>query len=125
MRIGTYTLDNNLMLAPMAGVTDRPFRQLCRRLGAGLVVSEMLSSNPRVWNTAKSMQRMDHSGESGIRSVQIAGADPDLMAEAAKFNVANGAQIIDINMGCPAKKVNKNTENAVCVSDIKVKLLHW
>ena len=107
MRIGTYTLDNNLMLAPMAGVTDRPFRQLCRRLGAGLVVSEMLSSNPRVWNTAKSMQRMDHSGESGIRSVQIAGADPDLMAEAAKFNVANGAQIIDINMGCPAKKVNK------------------
>lgn len=107
MRIGTYTLDNNLMLAPMAGVTDRPFRQLCRRLGAGLVVSEMLSSNPRVWNTAKSMQRMDHSGESGIRSVQIAGADPDLMAEAAKFNVANGAHIIDINMGCPAKKVNK------------------
>jgi tRNA-dihydrouridine synthase B len=91
----------------MAGVTDRPFRQLCRRLGAGLVVSEMLSSNPRVWNTAKSMQRMDHSGESGIRSVQIAGADPDLMAEAAKFNVANGAHIIDINMGCPAKKVNK------------------
>ena len=91
----------------MAGVTDRPFRQLCRRLGAGLVVSEMLSSNPRVWNTAKSMQRMDHSGESGIRSMQIAGADPDLMAEAAKFNVANGAQIIDINMGCPAKKVNK------------------
>ena len=91
----------------MAGVTDRPFRQLCRRLGAGLVVSEMLSSNPRVWNTAKSMQRMDHSGESGIRSVQIAGADPDLMAEAAKFDVANGAQIIDINMGCPAKKVNK------------------
>ena len=72
-----------------------------------MVVSEMLSSNPRVWNTAKSMQRMDHSGESGIRSVQIAGADPDLMAEAAKFNVANGAQIIDINMGCPAKKVNK------------------
>lgn len=91
----------------MAGVTDRPFRQLCRRLGAGLVVSEMLSSNPRVWNTAKSMQRMDHSGESGIRSVQIAGADPDLMAQAAQFNVANGAQIIDINMGCPAKKVNK------------------
>ncbi|MDC8829399.1 tRNA dihydrouridine synthase DusB [Alteromonas gilva] len=107
MQIGTYSLDNNLMLAPMAGVTDRPFRQLCRRLGAGLVVSEMLSSNPKVWNTAKSMQRMDHSGESGIRSVQIAGADPDLMAEAAKFNVANGAQIIDINMGCPAKKVNK------------------
>ena len=107
MQIGPYKLDNNLMLAPMAGVTDRPFRQMCRRMGAGLVVSEMLSSNPKVWNTAKSMQRMDHTGEEGIRSVQIAGADPDLMAQAAQFNVANGAQIIDINMGCPAKKVNK------------------
>lgn len=107
MQIGPYTLDNNLMLAPMAGVTDRPFRQMCRRMGAGLVVSEMLSSNPKVWNTAKSMHRMDHSGEDGIRSVQIAGADPELMAQAAQFNVANGAQIIDINMGCPAKKVNK------------------
>ena len=91
----------------MAGVTDRPFRQLCRRLGAGLAVSEMLSSNPKVWKTEKSMSRMDHSGESGIRSVQIAGADPKLMAEAAQFNVKNGAQIVDINMGCPAKKVNK------------------
>ncbi|GGW90626.1 tRNA dihydrouridine synthase DusB [Alteromonas halophila] len=107
MRIGPYQLDNNLMLAPMAGVTDRPFRQLCKRMGAGLVVSEMLSSNPRVWKTAKSMARMDHSGEEGIRSVQIAGADPALMAQAAQFNVENGAQIIDINMGCPAKKVNK------------------
>ncbi|QPG05557.1 tRNA dihydrouridine synthase DusB [Salinimonas marina] len=107
MQIGPYKLDNNLMLAPMAGVTDRPFRQMCRRMGAGLVVSEMLSSNPKVWNTAKSMHRMDHTGEEGIRSVQIAGADPDLMAQAAQFNVANGAQIIDINMGCPAKKVNK------------------
>ncbi len=107
MQIGPYKLDNNLILAPMAGVTDRPFRQLCKRMGAGLVVSEMLSSNPRVWNTAKSMQRMDHNGEEGIRSVQIAGSDPELMAQAAQFNVANGAQIIDINMGCPAKKVNK------------------
>lgn len=107
MQIGPYQLDNNLMLAPMAGVTDRPFRQLCRRMGAGLVVSEMLSSNPKVWNTAKSMHRMDHSGEEGIRSVQIAGADPELMAQAARFNVDNGAQIVDINMGCPAKKVNK------------------
>ncbi|ALU45113.1 tRNA-dihydrouridine synthase B [Pseudoalteromonas rubra] len=95
------------MVAPMAGITDRPFRQLCRRLGAGLAVSEMLSSNPKVWKTDKSMNRMDHSGESGIRSVQIAGADPELMAQAAQFNVSNGAQIIDINMGCPAKKVNK------------------
>ncbi|KXJ60173.1 MAG: tRNA dihydrouridine synthase DusB, partial [Alteromonas sp. Nap_26] len=107
MRIGPYELDNNLMLAPMAGVTDRPFRQLCKRLGAGLVVSEMLSSNPKVWNTAKSQARMNHEGEEGIRSVQIAGADPELMAQAAQFNVENGAQIIDINMGCPAKKVNK------------------
>ncbi|MCW8109064.1 tRNA dihydrouridine synthase DusB [Alteromonas ponticola] len=107
MRIGPYTLDNNLMLAPMAGVTDRPFRQLCKRMGAGLVVSEMLSSNPLVWNTEKSKHRMDHSGEIGIRSVQIAGAEPELMANAARLNVENGAQIIDINMGCPAKKVNK------------------
>ena len=91
----------------MAGVTDRPFRQLCRDMGAGLVVSEMLSSNPRVWNSEKSKQRMNHDGEVGIRSVQIAGSDPQLMAQAAQFNVSNGAQIIDINMGCPAKKVNK------------------
>ena len=107
MQIGPYKLENNLIVAPMAGVTDRPFRQLCRRMGAGLAVSEMLSSNPKVWKTDKSLNRMDHMGETGIRSVQIAGADPELMAEAAKFNVNNGAQIIDINMGCPAKKVNK------------------
>ena len=107
MRIGPYTLENNVFLAPMAGVTDRPFRQMCKRMGAGLVVSEMLSSNPKVWHTEKSKMRMDHSGEHGVRSVQIAGSDPNLMAEAAQHNVANGAQIIDINMGCPAKKVNK------------------
>jgi tRNA-dihydrouridine synthase B len=91
----------------MAGVTDRPFRELCLRYGAGMAVSEMMSSNPKLWKTAKSQQRMVHEGESGIRSVQIAGADPTLMAEAAQFSVENGAQIIDINMGCPAKKVNK------------------
>jgi tRNA-dihydrouridine synthase B len=107
VKIGPYNLDNNLILAPMAGVTDRPFRQLCKKMGAGLVVSEMLSSNPRVWNTTKSQLRMNHEGESGIRSVQIAGSEPFLMAQAAQFNVDNGAQIIDINMGCPAKKVNK------------------
>jgi tRNA-dihydrouridine synthase B len=107
VQIGQYKLENNVIVAPMAGITDRPFRQLCRRLGAGLAVSEMLSSNPDVWKTEKSMNRMDHSGESGIRAVQIAGADPELMAQAAQFNVANGAQIVDINMGCPAKKVNK------------------
>ncbi|WP_133540720.1 tRNA dihydrouridine synthase DusB [Idiomarina aquatica] len=107
MRIGQYQLNNNVILAPMAGVTDQPFRQLCHELGAGLTVSEMLSSNPKVWNTDKSRQRMDHSGELGIRAVQIAGSEPQLMAEAARVNVAMGAQIIDINMGCPAKKVNK------------------
>jgi len=107
MKIGPYLLDNQLFLAPMAGVTDRPFRQLCRELGVGMAVSEMLSSNPRVWSSEKSLQRMDHAGETGIRSVQIAGADPALMAAAAQHNVKNGAQIIDINMGCPAKKVNK------------------
>lgn len=107
MRIGSYSLPNNLILAPMAGVTDQPFRQLCHKLGAGMTVSEMLSSNPKVWQTDKSMQRMDHSGELGIRSVQIAGSEPELMAQAARINVSQGAQIIDINMGCPAKKVNK------------------
>ncbi|WP_188691841.1 tRNA dihydrouridine synthase DusB [Bowmanella pacifica] len=107
MQIGPYKLENNLILAPMAGVTDRPFRQLCKRMGAGLVVSEMLLSNPDVWKSDKSKHRMNHEGESGVRSVQIAGADPELMAATAIHNVETGAQIIDINMGCPAKKVNK------------------
>ncbi|MBR9907152.1 MAG: tRNA dihydrouridine synthase DusB [Gammaproteobacteria bacterium] len=107
MRIGTYQLDNPVILAPMAGVTDLPFRRLCRELGAGLTVSEMLSSNPQVWDTKKSRDRMAHADEPGIRAVQIAGAEPELMAAAARHNVENGAQIIDINMGCPAKKVNK------------------
>lgn len=108
LKIGHYQLKNNLILAPMAGVTDRPFRELCLRYGAGLAVSEMISSNPRVWNTTKSQQRMmAHEGEIGLRSVQITGADPQLMAQAAQFSVEHGAQIIDINMGCPAKKVNK------------------
>ncbi|MDA0150387.1 tRNA dihydrouridine synthase DusB [Vibrio sp. LaRot3] len=107
MKIGNHQLKNNLIVAPMAGVTDRPFRELCLRYGAGMAVSEMMSANPKLWNTSKSKQRMVHEGESGIRSVQIAGSDPQLMAEAAQFSVENGAQIIDINMGCPAKKVNK------------------
>ncbi|RBW43145.1 tRNA dihydrouridine synthase DusB [Psychromonas sp. B3M02] len=107
MRIGKYQLDNNLILAPMAGVTDRPFRELCRKQGAGLAVSEMLSSNPRVWNSTKSKLRMDYHDESGIRSVQIAGSEPLAMANAAQLTVQQGAQIVDINMGCPAKKVNK------------------
>lgn len=91
----------------MAGVTDQPFRRLCHELGAGLTVSEMLSSNPRVWDSAKSRQRMLHGNEPGIRAVQIAGSEPELMAAAARHNEAHGAQIVDINMGCPAKKVNK------------------
>lgn len=107
MQIGPYQLKNQLIVAPMAGVTDQPFRNLCVRYGAAMAVSEMLSSNPDVWDTDKSRQRMSHAGENGIRSVQIAGADPELMANAAVVNVQQGAQIIDINMGCPAKKVNK------------------
>jgi tRNA-dihydrouridine synthase B len=105
MQIGPHKLQNNLIVAPMAGVTDRPFRQLCRALGAGMAVSEMISSNPRLWGTLKSRRRRDHCGELQPVSVQIAGADPQMMAEAARYNVEHGAQIIDINMGCPAKKV--------------------
>ena len=105
MRIGPHTIEPNLVLAPMAGVTDKPFRMLCKRLGAGLCVSEMTISDPRFWKTSKSLHRMDHEGEPAPISVQIAGTDPVQLAEAARYNVAHGAQIIDINMGCPAKKV--------------------
>ncbi|KGM57407.1 tRNA-dihydrouridine synthase B [Lysobacter arseniciresistens ZS79] len=105
MRIGPHSIDPKVVLAPMAGVTDKPFRVLCKRLGAGLCVSEMTTSDPRFWNTAKSRHRMDHDGEPDPISVQIAGTVPRVMADAARHNVDNGAQIIDINMGCPAKKV--------------------
>ena len=105
MQIGPYKLVNNLVLAPMAGVTDRPFRQLCKKLGAGLAVSEMVSSNSLLWGSEKTMRRANHEGEVEPKSIQIAGADPKMMAEAARYNVDTGAQIIDINMGCPAKKV--------------------
>ncbi len=105
MRIGPHLIDPPLVLAPMAGVTDKPFRMLCKRLGAGLCVSEMTTSDPRFWHTAKSRHRMDHAGEPEPVSVQIAGTVPAVMAEAARHNVDHGAQIIDINMGCPAKKV--------------------
>lgn len=107
MRIGHYQLRNRLIAAPMAGITDRPFRTLCYEMGAGLTVSEMMSSNPEVWASDKSRLRMVHVDEPGIRTVQIAGSVPEEMAEAAHINVENGAQIIDINMGCPAKKVNR------------------
>ena len=105
MRIGPYRIDPPVVLGPMAGVTDKPFRVLCKRMGAGLAVSEMTTADPRLWHTSKSLRRMDHAGEPEPVSVQIAGYDPGMLAEAARFNVANGAQIIDINMGCPAKKV--------------------
>ncbi|MFL6633466.1 MAG: tRNA dihydrouridine synthase DusB [Massilia sp.] len=108
MQIGPYTLRNNVFVAPMAGVTDRPFRQLCKQLGAGYAVSEMAASNPRLWASEKSSRRTDHAGEMEPKAVQIAGADPHDLAECAKFNVGRGAQIIDINMGCPVKKVCNN-----------------
>jgi tRNA-dihydrouridine synthase B len=126
VKIGPYTLPSNVLLAPMAGVTDRPFRILCRRFGAGLAASEMLSSNARLWNTPKSRRRMDHEGEPTPRVVQIAGFDPAMMADAARFNVDEGAQIIDINMGCPAKKVcNKLAGSALLQDeDLVARILH-
>ena len=105
MLIGPHRIEPKVILAPMAGVTDKPFRLLCKRLGAGLAVSEMTTSDPRFWNTRKSRTRMDHDGEPDPVSVQIAGTVPGVMAEAAKHNAGHGAQVIDINMGCPAKKV--------------------
>jgi tRNA-dihydrouridine synthase B len=105
MKIGSHELSNQLFVAPMAGVTDRPFRQLCKKLGAGYAVSEMIASNATLWNSEKTQRRANHEGEFAPIAVQIAGADPRTMAAAACINVAQGAQIIDINMGCPAKKV--------------------
>ena len=105
VRIGSHSIDNNLVVAPMAGVTDRPFRQLCKRLGAGLAFSEMVASNPLLRGTEKSQRRTDHAGEVEPIVAQIAGAEPTQIADAARYNVERGAQIIDINMGCPAKKV--------------------
>ena len=117
MRIGPFTLAAPLALAPMAGVTDRPFRLLCRSLGAGLAASEMVTSDVRLWHTAKSRRRMDHSGEPEPRVVQIAGGEPAMMADAARRNVDLGAQIIDINMGCPAKKVCNRAAGSALLRD--------
>jgi tRNA-dihydrouridine synthase B len=105
MQIGPYQLKNNLIVAPMAGVTDRPFRQLCKMMGAGMAVSEMVASNSLLWGSEKTRRRANHDGEVDPISVQIAGADPQMLADAARYNVDQGAQIIDINMGCPAKKI--------------------
>ncbi|WP_455198915.1 tRNA dihydrouridine synthase DusB [Kaarinaea lacus] len=120
MYIGPYKLANQLILAPMAGVTDRPFRQLCRNLGAGMAVSEMVSSNSLLWGSEKTRRRANHDGETDPRSVQIMGADPQMMAEAARYNVDNGAQIIDINMGCPAKKVCNVAAGSALLQDEKL-----
>src|SRR5271155_4883177 len=117
VKIGPYTLSSNIFLAPMAGVTDRPFRMLCRRFGAGLAASEMLTSDVRLWDTPKSRRRMDHSGEPSPRVVQIAGFDPSMMADAARRNIDAGAQIIDINMGCPAKKVCNRLAGSALLQD--------
>ena len=107
LKIGEIKLKNNLIAAPMAGISDKPFRKLCYRYGAGMTVSEMFLANSDVWHTDKSALRMISNDDVGIRAVQIVGADPDEMAKAAEFNVRHGAQLIDINMGCPAKKINK------------------
>ena len=116
-----YPIRNNLFVAPMAGVTDRPFRQLCKKMGAGLAVSEMVTSNSLLYGSAKTIRRANHDGEVEPVSVQIAGADPKMMAEAAKHNVDNGAQIIDINMGCPAKKVcNVEAGSALMKNEVLV-----
>jgi tRNA-dihydrouridine synthase B len=117
MQLGAHVLRNGLFVAPMAGVTDRPFRTLCRRFGAGLAVSEMVSAQPELRATRKSRLRRAHESEGGPVSVQIAGADPRLMAQAARLNADEGAQVIDINMGCPAKKVCNVAAGSALLSD--------
>ena len=117
MKIGTHQIENPVALAPMAGVTDRPFRMLCRRLGAGWAVSEMISANSLLWGSTKTRRRADHSGEESPIVVQIVGADPKLIADAARYNVAHGAQVIDINMGCPARKICNVQAGAALLKD--------
>ncbi len=119
-KIGPYQFANRVALAPMAGVTDRPFRQLCRELGAGMTVSEMVSSRPDLRATRKSRLRLDHRGEPGPIIVQIAGAEPKMMADAARYNVDHGAQIIDINLGCPAKKVCRKDAGSALMRDTRL-----
>ncbi|HEY8908386.1 MAG TPA: tRNA-dihydrouridine synthase, partial [Rhodoferax sp.] len=117
MNIGPYSLPNNCFVAPMAGVTDRPFRQLCKRLGAGYAVSEMVTSRPDLQDSLKTTRRADHVGESGVIAVQISGTEPQMMADAARFNIDRGAQVIDINMGCPAKKVCNKWAGSALMQD--------
>lgn len=120
MQIGSHKLKNKLIVAPMAGVTDRPFRQLCKKMGAGMAVSEMISSNSLLWGSKKTQRRANHDGEVSPISVQIAGADPEMLATAAKYNVDQGAQIIDINMGCPAKKICNVMAGSALLQDEKL-----
>ena len=120
MQIGSHVLKNKLIVAPMAGVTDRPFRQLCKTMGAGMAVSEMVSSNSLLWGSAKTQRRANHDGEVSPVSVQIAGADPQMLATAAQYNAENGAQIIDINMGCPAKKICNVMAGSALLQDEKL-----
>ncbi len=122
MQLGPYTLPNRLFVAPMAGVTDRPFRQLCRQLGAGYAVSEMVTSRKDLWASLKTSRRADHAGEPGPIAVQIAGTDAPMMAEAAAYNIDRGAQIIDINMGCPAKKVCNKWAGSALMRDAPLAL---
>lgn len=117
LTIGPYTFDNRLVLAPMAGITDRPFRNICRQLGAGLAVSEMITADTSFWGSKKTLSRLNHQGENGVISVQVVGANPEQLAQAAQINVDNGAQIIDINMGCPAKKVCKTAAGSALLKD--------
>ena len=126
LKIGPFTLASNIVLAPMAGVTDRPFRMLCRKFGAGLAASEMLTADVRLWDTPKSRRRMDHTGEPSPRVVQIAGFDPAMLADAARRNVDAGAEIIDINMGCPAKKVCNRLAGSALLQDemLVARILH-
>src|SRR5690606_21706233 len=117
IKLGPHQVTSRAILAPMAGVTDRPFRRMCRHLGAGRVVSEMVTSDTRLWHSRKARQRLDHRGEPAPRSVQIAGGDPQMMADAARRNRDNGAEIIDINMGCPAKKVCNKAAGSALLRD--------
>ncbi len=117
MKLGQFVLSNRFFVAPMAGVTDRPFRKLCRQLGAAYAVSEMVTSRPDLWATLKTSRRLNHEGESGPIAVQIAGTEPAMMADAARYNIDRGAQIIDINMGCPAKKVCNTWAGSALMQD--------
>src|ERR1700754_1589544 len=126
MRIGPYSIAPGVVLAPLAGVTDKPFRLLCKRMGAGWAGSRSTPADPRLWNTTKSLRRMDHDGEPEPVSVQIAGYDPGMLAEAAKYNADHGAQIVDINMGCPAKKVCNVWSGSALLQDepLVARILH-